>query len=468
MHSTQAVSPWKALIALCFGFFMILVDQTIVAVATSELISELDASYNQTIWVTSAYLLAYAVPLLVTGRMGDQFGPRNMYIAGLTVFTLASVACGMSESIGMLIAARVVQGLGAALIAPQSMSVITRVFPLDKRGAAFGFWGAVAGIATIVGPIAGGLIVGSLGWEWIFFINIPLGLLGIVLALAWVPALERTSRRYDPLGIILALTGMFCVIYALQQGYEFQWSPWVFGVLAAGVALLVGMTMWQRVVAEPLIPLRIFSDRNFSLGNYAIATMTFCVAGTMVPLMLFVQAVNGYDALQSGLLLVPLAIVSGVSAPLVGRAIDKGEPRSYAIAGFLMLAISMMWLAYVLKPGVSMWDVLPALIIYGGANGCVWSSTAAATLRNLDVSIAGAGSGVYNTTRQVGAVVGSAAIAAVMNTVAARVDGGIGDGEFSAVALSQGVSMAMYAAAIVACTGVIAAYFFLPKTAADH
>ena len=169
---------------MMFGFFMILVDSTIVAVANVVIMQKLGTDYDGVIWVTSAYLLAYAVPLLVAGRLGDRFGPRNLYLAGLAVFTLASLWCGLSGSIGMLIAARVVQGFGAALLTPQTLSTITRIFPPDRRGAAMSVWGATAGVATLVGPLAGGVLVDHLGWQWIFFVNVPIGIVG--LALAWV------------------------------------------------------------------------------------------------------------------------------------------------------------------------------------------------------------------------------------------------------------------------------------------
>ncbi|MET1052679.1 MAG: MFS transporter, partial [Mycetocola sp.] len=184
------VKPWPALWALVLGFFMILVDSTIVSVANPAIMEGLDAGISDTLWVTSAYLLAYAVPLLVTGRLGDRFGPKNLYLTGLVVFTLASVWCGLSGDIGTLIVARVFQGLGASLMTPQTMAVITRIFAPDKRGAAMGLWGAAAGVATLVGPILGGVLVDSLGWEWIFFINVPVGIVAFVLAWRLVPRLS--------------------------------------------------------------------------------------------------------------------------------------------------------------------------------------------------------------------------------------------------------------------------------------
>src|SRR6195952_1804563 len=201
------VKPWPALWTLVIGFFMILVDSTIVSVATPAIMKGLDADINAVIWVTSAYLLAYAVPLLITGRLGDRFGPKYIYMTGLVIFTLASLWCGFAGDINTLIIARVVQGLGAALMTPQTMAVITRIFPATSRGKAMALWGAVAGVATLVGPILGGVLVDGLGWEWIFFINLPVGVLAVVLAVRLVPALPTHVRRFDLLGVALSAVG---------------------------------------------------------------------------------------------------------------------------------------------------------------------------------------------------------------------------------------------------------------------
>ena len=189
--------PWHALWALLVGFFMILVDATIVSVANPAIMDHLDADFDAVIWVTSAYLLAYAVPLLLAGRLGDRFGPKNLYLVGLGVFTAASLWCGLSGSIETLIAARVVQGLGAALLTPQTLSTITRIFPPERRGVAMSVWGATAGVATLVGPLAGGVLVDGLGWQWIFIVNVPIGVIGIGLAHYLVPVLPTEKHGFD-------------------------------------------------------------------------------------------------------------------------------------------------------------------------------------------------------------------------------------------------------------------------------
>src|ERR1700710_1122388 len=262
------VNPWPALFALCIGFFMILVDTTIVSVATPAIIADLDAEVNSVVWVTSAYLLAYAVPVLITGRLGDRYGPKNLYLLGLTVFTLSSLWCGLTGSVEGLIVARVFQGGGAAMITPQTMAIITRIFPAERRGQAMALWGATAGVATLVGPILGGVLVDALGWEWIFFINVPVGVIGFALAWRLVPSLPTNNHRFDWIGVALSGIGMFLLVFGIQEGHQYDWSTTIWAMIVVGLGLLVLFVLWQaRNRQEPLVPLGLFRDRNYSLAN---------------------------------------------------------------------------------------------------------------------------------------------------------------------------------------------------------
>ena len=218
------IKPWPALWSLLIGFFMILVDSTIVNIANPAIMNHFNAGINEVIWVTSAYLLSYAVLLLLSGRLGDRFGPKILFLSGLVVFTAASVWCGLSNSIAMLIVARVVQGIGGAMLSPQSMAIITRIFPPAQRGTAMGIWGASAGVAMLVGPLAGGLLVDSLGWEWIFFINLPVGIVGFILAARFVPSLPTHQHKFDWLGVALSGVGMFLLVFGIQEGQTYDLS----------------------------------------------------------------------------------------------------------------------------------------------------------------------------------------------------------------------------------------------------
>ncbi|MBF6466397.1 DHA2 family efflux MFS transporter permease subunit [Nocardia beijingensis] len=466
-------NPWPALLALVVGFFMILLDMTIVAVANPAIMTSLHADISQVIWVTSAYLLTYAVPLLVTGRLGDRFGPKNIYLIGLAVFTAASLWCGVSGTIGMLIAARAAQGVGAALMTPQTMAVITRTFPPDRRGAAMGLWGGVAGLATLVGPILGGVLVDGLGWEWIFIVNVPVGVVAFALAVWLVPALPTHEHKFDIPGVLLSGIGMFLLVFGIQEGNSYDWSLRIWLLIAAGAVVLAVFVVNQaRNKGEPLLPLSLFRDRNFALSNAAIAAMGAAVTSLMVPTYFYLQAVREMSPTESALVFAPMAIVTGFSAPLVGKFADKLHPRIVPTIGFGLFALSVFCFAALMEPDSSLIWFLLAAALAGFANACIWAPLAATATHNLPVQQAGAGAGVYNTTRQVGSVLGSAAISAL---VAARMtanglgggpvaEGGAGQGpipEFVKDSFSTALSQATLLPAAILLIGVVASVLFI-------
>ncbi|MFT4051056.1 MAG: DHA2 family efflux MFS transporter permease subunit [Microbacterium sp.] len=418
-ESTQAPrSPWPALWALVIGFFMILVDTTIVSVANPAVKAALDpetSNLDNVVWVTSAYLLAYAVPLLITGRLGDRFGPKRIYLMGLTLFTLASLGCGLSGTLAMLIVFRAVQGLGAALMAPQTMAVIARTFPAAHRGAAMSLWGATAGVAMLVGPLAGGVLVDGLGWEWIFFINLPVGVIGFVLAWILVPHLETHEHRFDLFGVFLSAIALFLIVFGLQEGERYDWAGWVWVMIAAGVVVLA-LFLWQQAVtkSEPLVPLELFRDRNFSVSNIGIATVGFTVTAMSLPMMFFYQLALGLTPTESALLLIPMAVLSGVLAPVAGGLLDRVDPRVLLVPGLLLTSISLFWYAAIMSPDTQTWVFLLPSAVMGIGQAGMWGPLATTATRSLAPRQAGAGSGIYNTTRTVGSVLGSAAIAAFM------------------------------------------------------
>jgi EmrB/QacA subfamily drug resistance transporter len=474
---TPDVRPWPALWALVLGFFMILVDSTIVSVATPSILTDLHTDVGNVVWVTSAYLLAYAVPLLITGRLGDRIGPKKLYLAGLTLFTIASVWCGLTNSIEMLIIARVFQGLGASMMTPQTMAVITRIFPANERGKAMSLWGATAGVATLVGPILGGVLVDGLGWQWIFFINAPIGVVGFVLAWRLVPDLPTHDHKFDLVGVALSSIGLFCLVFGIQEGQKYDWGQIsgpisVWGLIIVGLLVIGIFLFWQaKNKGEPLLPLTLFKDRNFSLANTAITTVGFAITAMTFPLMLYAQSVRGLTPTRSALLLVPMAVISGMLAPFVGKLTDRVHPRYLAGFGLACCSISLFWLSQVIEPTVAIWKLLLPIALLGVANGFMWAPLGSTATRNLPMHQAGAGAGVYNTTRQVGAVLGSAGIAVLMESRLAAnlpamqgtvVEGGAGK---LPEALQQGFSDSMAQAimlpAAVLLIGVAAALFFV-------
>ncbi len=412
--------PWPALWSLVIGFFMILVDTTIVSVANPSIMEGLNADINSVIWVTSAYLLAYAVPLLITGRLGDRFGPKRLYLSGLVVFTAASLWCGLSGDVNTLILARVFQGFGAALMTPQTMAVITRIFPPDRRGAAMSIWGATAGLATLVGPILGGVLVDGLGWEWIFFINLPVGVVGFFLALRYVPALSTHPHKFDIPGVLLSAVGMFLLVFGIQEGETYDWGTitgpiTVWGLIISGIAVLVVFVVWQKMnKGEPLLPLSLFKDRNFSLANIGITTVGFTVTAFTLPLIFYFQLVRGLTPTESALMMVPMALISGGLAPVVGRIIDQVNPKFITVSGLLLMSVALAWNALLMHPDTPILLFLLPSAVLGFANAGIWAPLGTTATRNLPPRLAGAGAGVYNTTRQIGAVLGSAAIAVLI------------------------------------------------------
>ncbi|MBF6131839.1 DHA2 family efflux MFS transporter permease subunit [Nocardia otitidiscaviarum] len=474
-------NPWLALYALVVGFFMILLDMTIVAVANPAIMTDLHADINSVIWVTSAYLLTYAVPLLVTGRLGDRFGPKNIYLLGLAVFTASSLWCAMSGSIEMLIAARAMQGLGAALMTPQTMAVITRTFPPDKRGAAMGLWGGVAGLATLVGPILGGFLVDSHGWEWIFYINVPVGVVAFGLAVWLVPALDTHSHKFDLVGVALSAVGMFLLVFGIQEGNSRDWDAVIWALIIAGLVVLGLFVINQaRNTGEPLVPLSLFRDRNFALSNLGIAAMGASVTAIFVPFYFYLQQVRELSPTRSALVLAPMAIITGVCAPIIGKLSDRTPPRLLPTFGFALFATTTFGFAVFMTPDTP----IPVFLVIGGiagiANACIWAPLATTATHNLPVQQAGAGAGVYNTTRQVGSVLGSAAVAALLSArIAAQglpSDSPIGEGAPGMGAmppevldkLSTALSQSMYLPASVLLIGVVAAALFVGRPGADQ
>ncbi|RNE48367.1 DHA2 family efflux MFS transporter permease subunit [Corynebacterium alimapuense] len=409
---------WRALAALCLGFFMILLDQTIVAVATPSLQEELGASFSQVVWVTSIYLLCVVVPLLFTGRLGDRFGQRTVFQVGVAVFTLAAVAGSMAQSIEFLIITRGIQGIGAAILTPQTMSVINRVFAREHRGMALGAWGAVGSVASLTGPVLGGLIVQTVGWQGIFLLHVPVGIIAIVLAGMWVPTLPTYARRIDAPSVAVSFIGMTALVFAVQQGPESGWPLWAIGLLILGVGMVSLFIRLQSTAldrgSEPLVPLTIFRNRNYSLGAFSIATMGFTVSSMMLPIMVWLQEGRGLDSGQAGLMMIPMAVIAMVASPLVGPLADKYHPRIMSMIGFGTTAGALLLAWAIMRADIPVIYFLLPIALLGIGNSFVWAPNSATTMRDVDIAYMGAASGVYNTTRQTGAVLGAASVGAAM------------------------------------------------------
>lgn len=465
--------PWPALAALVLGFFMIMIDTTIVAVATPAIIKDLHASVTAVVWVTSGYLLAYAVPVLITGRLGDRYGPKNLYILGLVVFTAASLWCGLTTTVGGLIVARVVQGLGASLITPQTMSIITRIFPAERRGKAMSLWGATAGVAMVVGPLLGGILTDWQGWQWIFYVNVPVGIIALAMAFKLLPTLPTHSHKFDWLGVALSGLAMFGIVFGIQEGHDYDWGT-ISGIVSVpaliigGLVIFAGFVWWQaKGAAEPLVPLSLFRERNFMLSNIAIIAISFSFTSMGFPLMLWAQVVRGMSPTKAALMMVPLAVMSIVLAPKVGSLTDKIHPRIITGIGFSLVTLGFVALAAMMSPTRNLWLLAIPMAVMGAGSAAVWAPLAATSMRGLPLSLAGAGSGVYNAARQLGAVLGSAGIAVLMDIrIAANhlpAFNGHGSGPLPARALqpfSDAMAQALLLPPAILLFGVVAVLFF--------
>jgi EmrB/QacA subfamily drug resistance transporter len=418
----KRTNPWVILIVISLGFFMTLLDLTIVNIAIPNMIDKLHASLDDVLWVINAYALVLAVLLITCGRLGDLFGQRTLFFAGVALFTVASAACGLAPSPGFLIAFRAVQGVGAAMLMPQTLAILTMVFPPERRGAAFGIWGAVAGVATIAGPTLGGLLVTAFDWRYIFFINVPIGALVLVLTFILIPDL-RTGRRhsFDITGVVLASLALLSICYALVEGQKYNWGT-ITSFISIPLLLVVGFVLLglflylqaRRQDGEPLVPFVLFRDRNFSLMNMVSGFIAIGMLGIFLPFSIYLQSVLGFSALKAGLTMAPASVIAMFVAPVAGRMSDRIGGKYILMSGLLLFAGGMGSIALIAQPNSAWYTFLAPQIVAGIGIGCTFAPMTTEAMRSVNPMMAGAASGVFNTTRQVGTVIGTAGIGALL------------------------------------------------------
>ncbi|MQY05025.1 MFS transporter [Actinomadura macrotermitis] len=419
MDETARKGPWLILFVLCLGFFMAMLDATIVSISLPAIAMDLGASLDQMLWVMNVYILVIAVLYITGGRLGDILGPRTVYIVGVTVFTLASAVCGMTMSPGQLIAARAFQGVGAALLTPPTIGFIVAVFPWTKLGVAFGVYGGVAGSAAVAGPTLGGLLVESLGWRWIFLVNVPIGLATIVLARVVLPPLPASrSARFDLRGMLLGSTALLALTYGLIEAQRYDWGVvWSFVsiplLLVGGVVLLAVFVVSQRR-PNALMPLALFRHRDHSLMNVMTAACQFALFGLYLPLTIYFQEVVGLSPLEAGVSLIALPILAAVTSPFAGRLADKVGSRRVLLSGSLMFGLGILMTTLAIRADQNTWALQAGLVVTGFGSGQLWAPMTSVAMRGLPLELAGAASGVLNTTRQFGNILGGALVGAVL------------------------------------------------------
>ena len=414
-------NPWLVLLVLTTGFFMILLDTTIVNVAIPAMSTGLNTTLDQILWVLNAYILVYAVLLITAGRLGDLYGQRNLFAIGLFIFTVASALCGFAQDPTQLIAARILQGVGGALLTPQTLAILTTIFPPERRGAAFGIWGGVAGLATVAGPTVGGAIITYIDWRWIFFINVPIGIAALAATFWIIPDL-RPGRHHgwDILGIILATAGLFAIVFGLIEGQRYSWGQiesyaiTIPELIAGGAALLVIFIIWERFQSEPLMPLSLFKNRNFAIANWIAAAISFGMLSMFLPFTIYLQSVRGFSALVAGLTLAPMSLTSMLTAPFAGRLSDRIGGKYILMTGITLFTIGMGSIAFIAGPDSTWINFLAPAIVAGAGLGMTFAPMTTVAMRNIEPRVAGSASAVLNTIRQLGAAVGSAVIGAIL------------------------------------------------------
>ena len=404
---------------LIFASFMDLLDATIVNVALPSIRADLGASGAQLEWVVGGYLLTFAVLMITGGRLGDMFGRRLLFVTGVLGFTLGSLAACVAPTIGVLLAARVVQGAGAALMVPQVLSSVQALYRPRERAAVFGVIGAVSGLSAVIGPVVGGWLVSSdafgVGWRSIFLINVPIGFALVVLALRWVPDTRSDHPVHlDPVGLVLATVGLLGVVYALVEGRQQDWAPWIWATGAAGLAVLALFVAQQvrreRRTGSALLPMRLFSDRGFSAGLVTQGTFQGSLAGFALVLTIYVQTGLGWSAIHAGLTLLPFSlgafVGTAISVPL-GMKLGK----VVMVTGALLQSSATVWVLAIVHSqgdGLSTWPLAPALAVSGIGLGLLVVPLVDVALATIPTSEAGAASGTYGTVQQVGAALGVA------------------------------------------------------------
>jgi EmrB/QacA subfamily drug resistance transporter len=415
---------WAVLGVVSLGFFMTVLDLTIVNIAIPNMITKLHASLDDVLWVLNAYALVLAVLVITAGRLGDLLGPRTMFAAGTMVFTAASAACGFAPGPGWLIAFRAVQGIGAATLMPQALAMLTMVFPPDRRGTAFGVFGSVVGCASIAGPALGGLLVTAFDWRWIFFVNLPIGVIVLVSTFVIVPDLRPGRRhRLDIRGVMLASLALLAICYALVEGQRYDWGkvigpisiPLIAGAGAVLLALfIVDQALQQKGGREPLIPFELFRSRDYTLMNWLSCAMAIGMMGIFLPLTIYFQSALGYSALKGGLTLVPALLMSIFMAPGVGKLTDKIGGKYILIGGLSLTGVGMGWAVLVAGTHSAWYNFLAPLLVAGIGMGATFTPLTTTAMREVETRLAGAASGVLNTTRQVGSVIGTTVVGALL------------------------------------------------------
>ncbi|HXJ65691.1 MAG TPA: MFS transporter [Actinomycetota bacterium] len=414
---------WWVLVAMVFGLFMPMLDNLVVNVALPTIQTKLSTGVSGLQWIIDAYTLTFASFMLTGGALGDLYGRKRFFLAGLGVFVVGSLACGLSQSIEQLIAFRALQGLGAAMLLPGTLSIITATFSGKERGAAIGIWAAMSGLAIAVGPLIGGFLVEHVSWQSIFFINVPIGIIGATMALIVVRESRdpTKSRRLDPPGLVTGTAGLFFLVYALIEGNDRGWTDGL--ILAAfglAAALLIAFFVIESRREYPMLPLSFFKIPTFAASNVVAAAVFFALFGTTFFLSLYLQNVRGFSPVQAGIRLFPFTVMILIIAPVAGRLSDKYGSRWFMTFGTATLALGLALMTRAQPDSSYLTVILPAMIVMGAGMASTMAPMTAAVMASVPVQRAGVASAATNTSRELGGVFGIALLGAIVTSVFKR------------------------------------------------
>jgi EmrB/QacA subfamily drug resistance transporter len=411
---------WWTLAAMCFALFMIMLDNTVVNVALPSIQRSLKTTPENLEWTINAYFLSFAALILLGGKLGDRFGRKKIFLCGLAIFTLSSAACALSTSDTGLISARAVQGVGAALMNPLSLSIIVAAFPRHQVPTAIGIWAGISGLGLAIGPLLGGFLVEHVDWAAVFWINVPIGVLAAIATLWFVQeSKDPKARGFDIFGTVLVTGGLFSLVWALIRTNAHSWgSPQTLGFLIAAAVLLVGFIVWEDRQAEPMIPLTFFRRRSFDVAVASIALVGFSMFGIIYFITLYMQNVRGYSALESGVRTLPMTLMVMLIAPIAGRLSARIGPRPLMVGGMFVMSLGLASLTR-LSIDSSYWTVIfPSFVFVGAGVSMTMPTTTGVAMGSVDPTRAGIASGVVNSSRQVGGALGVAVLGSIAATVA--------------------------------------------------
>jgi EmrB/QacA subfamily drug resistance transporter len=397
------------------ALFMVVLDNLVVSVALPTIHRDLGASIQSLEWTVNAYVLAYAVLLLTGAALGDRFGRKRMFLVGMTIFTLASAAAALAPSTGLLVAARAIQGSGAAIVTPLTLTLLAEAFPSERRGMAIGVWSGVSGIAVALGPLVGGAVVQGISWHWIFWINVPIGLVVLPLAARVLSESRGPFGTLDMPGLLLGSIGAFGVVFGLVRAQTLGWTnTTVLACLVLGLALLALFVAWERRASEPMLPMGFFAKRSFAVTNVTSLTMYFGMFGSIFFLSQYMQNVLHNTPFQAGLKLLVWTGATMIVAPLAGVFSERLGSRPFMFAGLSLQAGALAWLASIISLHLAYSQMIVPFIMAGSGMALVFAPSANAILSSVRADQAGQASGANNAIRELGGVLGVAVLASVV------------------------------------------------------